>query len=271
MGNDPSYPTDLEVTDTNAEWSFSSPNLPPALTERRVYFVANAQADSFEIKEFTTDSDTLDHGGDAAPGARIECGWTARLPLASADSTITWKPRTKYDDWIWLLEVSANDIPGHDPATYTIPNIDRLIGQMIEIKPRYLIVTPPISSSPERGVGSVNWRNYHELYIPLVHERYGDRVLDTQRLMSPLRTAEELSFLNDPDKPQLLWISGTPTNKDTWQASPEPFDGASQQWVGPGFTPLQFRTTFVDSIHLGTLSHALLATEINRILELQGW
>lgn len=271
IGGDPDYPDELSVTDGNAYWRYSSPNLPPAITERRVYFVANSQADSIEIREFATDADTLDLGGDASPGARIECGWTARVSVASAASKLTWKSRTRYDDWIWLLEVSANDIPGNPAATYTIPNIDRLIAQMREIHPRYLIVTPPIGSQPDRGPGTLNWTNYHHSYLPLVHERYGDRVLDTLALMNPLRTEKELSFLLDSATPQLLWIAGDPTHPETWQASSAPFPDASLQWVGPGFTPLQFRARLNDSIHLGTLGNQLIGRRVNEILIEKGW
>jgi len=271
LGGDPNYPDELSVTDDKTQWPFSSPNLPPGIVERRVYFVANTQADSFEIKEFASDTDTLDLGGNAGSSALIECGWKARVTVASANSEITWKARTKYDDWIWLLEVSANDIPGHPAGTYTLPNIDRLIAQMREIKPRYLIITPPIGSQPHRGLGTFNWTNYHHSYLPLVHEKYGDRVLDTQALMDPLRTEKELSFLDDPATPQLLWIAGDPTLTDSWQASTAPFEGASQQWVGPGFTPLQFRARFGDSIHLGTLGNQLIGGRVNEILVEKGW
>jgi len=271
LGGDLDYPDNLSVTDGNTQWRYTSPNLPPSVIERRIYYVAEVQPDSFEIKEFTNETNTLDLGGDATSDARIECGWKARVSVASENSEITWKPRTKYDDWIWLLEVSANDIPGNPAATYTLPNIDRLIAQMREIKPRYLIITPPIGSQPDRGPGTFNWTNYHHSYLTLVHEKYGDRVLDTQALMNPLRTENEFSFLDDPATPQLLWIAGTPTNQETWQASPERFEGASQQWVGPGFTPLQFRARFNDPIHLGTLSSQLIGERVSEILIEKGW
>jgi hypothetical protein len=271
VGGDPNYPDALSVTNGTAGWRYSSPNLPPRIVDRRVYFVANTQDDSFEVRDFVSDTVTLDLGGDAAAAARIECGWKARVTVASANSDITWKARTKYDDWIWLLEVSANDIPGHPAVTYTLPNIDRLIAQMREINPRYLIITPPIGSQPHRGLGTFNWTNYHHSYLPLVHEKYGDRVLDTQALMNPLRTEKEFSFLDDPATPQLLWIAGNPVLTDTWQASTAPFEGASQQWVGPGFTPLQFRARFNDSIHLGTLGNQLIGERVSEILVEKGW
>jgi hypothetical protein len=271
LSGDPAYPQDLEVSSGKESWAFSSSNLPPAVVEKRVYFVTSATADSFEIKELSSDTVSLKLGGNASPNAHIECGWTTRVPIRSTESIITWRARTRYDDWIWLLEVSANDIPGHDAGTYTIPNIDKLIGQMREIDPRYLIITPPIGSQPHRGPGTFNWTNYHHSYLPLVHQRYGDRVVDTQSLMNPQRTAEELSFLNNPEVPELLWIAGTPTNNDTWKSSREPFDGANQQWVGPGFTPLQFRTSFADSIHLGKLGNQLISEKINSIINEKGW
>jgi hypothetical protein len=270
-GGDPAWPVDLDVTDSNLQWRFTSGNLPPAIVERRAYFVAASEDDSFEIREFADDTETLNLGGDASPDARIECGWAASVPAASPESVIGWKVRTKYDDWIWLLCVSANDIPGHPVATYTIPNIDLLIGQMRVIEPKYLIITPPISSAPHRGVGSFNWTNYHDSYLPLVHERYGNRVVDTQELMNPLRTEKELSFLDDPATPQLLWIAGDPILPETWQASPVTFEGASQQWVGPGFTPLQFRARFNDPIHLGSLGNSLIGEKVDEVLRQKNW
>jgi lysophospholipase L1-like esterase len=89
--------------------------------------------------------------------------------------------------------------------------------------------------------------------------------------MDPLRTEKEFSFLDDPATPQLLWIAGNPVLTDTWQASTAPFEGASQQWVGPGFTPLQFRARFNDSIHLGTLGNQLIGERVSEILVEKGW
>jgi hypothetical protein len=96
-------------------------------------------------------------------------------------------------------------------------------------------------------------------------------VIDTLTLMHEQLTEKELSFLSDPAEPQLLWIAGTPALTDTWQAASENFSGASRQWVGPGFTPLQFRAKFNDTVHLGPLGNQIIAGKVKMIDGEVGW
>lgn len=273
ISDDSNYPDDITVLDSSATWRYSSPLLPSAVTERRVYYVANSTADSFEVKEFINDSATLDLGGDSTGANFVECGWTADIEYDGATWDVTWRVRTKYDDWIWLLEVSANDIPKTwtPAATVTIPNTEALLDQMLELEPRYILVCPPSGSNSDRGPGSYNWTNYYDVYMPLVLANHPDNHVDTMTVLGALRTQAELDLLDDPLVPELLWISGSPSDDTTWVASDSTYSGASQMWVGPGYVPLQFRASFSDGIHLGPAGNVALAAAVADVLAAKGW
>ena len=85
------------------------------------------------------------------------------------------------------------------------------------------------------------------------------------------RTQTELNFLTNPETPELLWISGDPLDENTWVASAEFFSEATQMWVGSGYVPLQFRSSFSDGIHLNALANQVLAETILALLNEKGW
>ncbi|MEI6070593.1 MAG: hypothetical protein WCS31_02285 [Verrucomicrobiae bacterium] len=269
ISNDPGYPLDLSVLDAAARWNFSGPNLPKAIVERRVYFVAGATPDSFELKELQGDAGTMDIGGDAAGSPEIECGWDFDVGYAGGPWDVTWRARTKYDGSIWLLEVSANDIPGSSVTAVTIPNTALLLAQMTS--PHYILVCPPSGSFKERGPGTFNWTNYYDTYMPWVRKNHPANHVDTMAVLDAGRTATELGLLRDPKVPEHLWIAGKPGDESTWQAFREPAEGAHETWVGPGYVPLQFRTSFEDNIHLGSAGNKLLAATVAALIAEKGW
>lgn len=271
ISDDPSWPSDLSVRDNSATWSFSSSLLPPSIIERRVYFVANALADSFEISELQGDVATIDLGRDAVGSNHIECGWTKTLDYAGGAWQIDWRTRTKYDDWIWLLEVSANDVPSYSVSTLTIPNTELLLDRLVEINPRFVIVCPPSGSGSDRGPGSFNWTNYFATYIPWVRTHYPENHIDTMTLLGTMRSQKELGFLADPAEPELLWIRGDPRTETSWEASTIAFEGAYQRWVGPGYLPLQFRYSFADGIHMSAAGNQALAEAVAAFINAKGW
>ncbi len=271
ISSDPAWPADLSAADNALEWNFTSPLLPANLIERRVYFVANESADFFEVREMQGDANTLDIGGDSTGEQFVECGWELDFTHAGGPLDITWRTRTPYDDWIWLLNVSANDIPSFDAMSVTIPNTESLLDRLLEPNPRFAIICPLSGSYVNRNPGSFNWNNYYYTYMPWVKTNHPDRHIDTMALLSAHRTAKERSFLSNPEIPQLLWIKGSPQNESSWQASLEPFEGATQHWVGPGFVPLQFRANFEDDIHLGNAGNQVLAEAIADFIETKGW
>lgn len=270
---DPEFPDDLSVQDSRTEWEFSSVTLPSAIIERRVYHAAHVTSDSFEIKERQSDDLPLDLGSDALADVFVETGWKFDWNYTGGDWGLTWKARTKFDDWIWLLEVSANDISYLPAETVTIPNTEKLLAQLTEIDERFLIVCPPSGSYSDRGPGSFNWINYYETYMPYIRTHFPDRHIDTMALMDQHRTTEELAFLDDPDVPQLFWIRGSPGNSLSWEVFPDepPDPTLKQSWVGPGYTPLQFRKSFTDRIHLNPTANELLAGVIAARVEDLGW
>ena len=271
MSTDPNWPVNLSVLSAEALWSFSSPNLPAAVVERRVYFVAHAEADSFEIKEFSSDTETLDLGGNAQGENYAECGWYGQIDYPGGTWNLKWHSRTEYDDWIWLIEASANDFAGSSAVTVTIPNTETLLDQSTEIQPRFVLVCPPIASGPPLYPGSYGWTNYYNTYMPWVRSAYPDNHIDTMALLGSMRTPKELGFLQDPAVPELLWIRGDPRYEDTWEASADPLDGGYQMWVGPGYTPLQFRAGFYDGIHLGAAGNQALASAVAAFVAAKGW
>jgi lysophospholipase L1-like esterase len=259
------------VLPSPAPGSANTPGLPSALVERRVYFVAQATPDTLELREFVDSPDTLDLGGDFAPGARVECGWTVTVDHPGGPWRLDWRARTAFDARVWLLEVSANDIPAYPAAEVTLPNIERLLAQMSETAPRYLLITPPLRHQADSGPGTKVWNNYHETYLPALRARYPARVLELMPLLEARRTARELAFLTDPPPPALLWLSGRPDEEATWNATAEARPGAHQMWVGPGYIPLQFRVSFSDTIHLNTAANRLLAARLRDELAARGW
>lgn len=270
--DDPAYPSDLSVTDGTNGWRFSSPWLPGSIVERRVYYVANAGPDDFEIKEQSKSASTMDLGGNASGPVFIEYGWEFDWTYPGGDWNLTWKPRTKYDDWIWLLEVSANDFPSQNAITFTVTNTLTLLSQMTPVQQRFIIICPPSGHKSDRGPGSFNWTNYYDSYMPYIKTHFPSNHLDTMALLDAGRTATELGFLDDPAVPELLWIGGNPTNEATWQAyKTQTGTATNQMWVGPGYIPLQYRAAFYDVIHLNGSGNALLAGEINRMLTEKGW
>lgn len=271
LGNDPDYPTDLSCTDAAARWNFSSPNLPRAIVERRVYFAANVTPDAFEIKELQKDAATLDLGGDACNNAAIECGWSLDVNYTGGLWDVTWTARTKYDSWIWLLEVSANDIPGSPVMTVTIPNTQLLLKQMTGDQPRFIIVCPPAGSFPDRGPGTFSWNNYYDTYMSWARQTFPDNHIDTMALLDTHRTPKELAMLVNPKTPQHLWIKGTPTNEASWEAFREATPEAFETWVGPGYIPLQYRSGFADGIHPNNGGNQVIADAVAAMLKAKGW
>jgi hypothetical protein len=271
LSNDPDYPSSLSVLDTGARWDFSSPLLPPRIIERRVYWAANVTPDSFEVKELTTHAETLDLGGDAQGNPVVEKGWYFDYQHAGGPWALGWKSRTPYDDSIWVLEASANDFPTYSAAEITIPNTQRLLEQMTEINPRFVILCPPSGSNPERGPGSFNWNNCFVSYLPWVREHFPDHHLDLMALMDAERTARERGMLEDPAVPELLWIRGNPAVESSWEASVEFLSGGTRMWVGRGYIPLQFRIGFSDGIHLGAAGNAFVAEQVADFITAKGW
>ena len=271
ISNDPGYPTDLLVSDSAASWNFTSANLPSAIIDRRVYFAANVTADTFELKEMPNDSATLDIGSNSIGNQSIECGWEYNVNFTGGAWEVTWAARTKYDDWIWLLEVSANDIPIYSATAVTIPNTQLLLKQMIEINPRYILVCPPVGYFTERGPGTFSWTNYYDVFMPWVRANHAGNYIDTMAVWSATRTAKELSLLQDPAVPECLWLEGTPTNQATWKVYRVATAGLTQSWVGPGYTPLHLRTGFADSIHPNTAGNKLIADAVAALFAQKGW
>lgn len=272
ISRDLEWPSDLSVlNDFYEKWRYSSPDLPSSLVERRVYFVANATTDSFELKELQADSETLDIGSDSFGSNLIECGWRCDVSYSGGTWDLSWHSRTKYDDLIWLLEVSANDFPYKSASEVTIPNTEALLQQMGEQNQRFILICPPSGSPPSHGPGSFNWVNYYDTYLPWVKSTYPNNHIDTMALLDSMRTQSELSLLIDPETPELLWISGDPLDESTWVASTGAFAGATQMWVGPGYIPLQFRNGFSDGIHLNASANQVLTEEIMTFLNAKGW
>ena len=271
LSNDPDYPADLTCGEPPARWNFSSTKLPGAVIERRVYFAANVTPDTFEIRELAKDADTLDLGGNATGSPSIECGWSFDVNYTGGPWDVTWNARTKYDSWIWLLEVSANDIPGSPVTKLTIPNTELLLKQMTGGHPRFLIVCPPSGSFADRGPGSFNWTNYYDGYMPWARKTFPDNHIDTMAIFDAQRTAKELSMLTDPKKPQHFWIKGAPTNEASWEFFPTATPDAFETWVGPGYIPLQFRAGFNDSIHPNNGGNQLIADAVAAMLKAKGW
>ncbi len=269
IGNDPDFPDDLSVMDKQARWDFSSPNLPSAIVERRVYFAANVTDDSFEIKEMAGDAQTLDIGSDSHGSPSLECGW--EFDAEGTGGPVTWAARTKYDDRIWLLEVSANDIPVSPVTEVTIPNTNLLLEQMTGPSPRFILVCPPSGSYPDRGPGSFNWKNYYETFMPWVREKHPDNHIDTMALLEAGRTKKELDMLQDPAVPERLWITGKPSDANSWQAFKTATPEAHETWVGPGYTPLQYRVSFTDDIHLSSAGNQAIAEAVSALISKKGW
>jgi len=271
LSNDPAYPSNLSTFDPPARWRFSSLALPPAIIERKVYWAANVSPDSFEIRELAGSPATLDLGGDTRGGPVVEGGWFFDTVHSGGAWDVTWKARTKYDDHIWILEVSANDFPGYSASGRTIPNLKLLLSQMTGVSPKFLILCPPSGSYPERDSDSFAWENCYDIYLPWVRANHPNNHIDTMRLMGLQRTQKEKSMLADPEVPELLWLKGTPSDESTWQASAQAFQGASQMWVGPGYIPLQFRASFQDGIHLSRAGNQFIADTVAAELESRGW
>jgi hypothetical protein len=271
VSNDPAYPDDLSTTSSYAQWRFSSPWLPVNLVEERVYFAANIAENSFELLEYAGDHETMDIGGDALDGVFVELGWSFELPDAAEPLEMTWKPRTKYDDQVWLLEVSANDMPSFSVSDVTVPNIEKLIDQMLEVNKRFLIVCPVPGSYPQYGPSSTYWDHYHTDYMGEIRSRWAERHLDTLALLGEFRSETELSFLSNPNFAELLWIRGDATDQSTWEYSSTEITDATQTWVGPGYTPLQFRAHFGDRIHLNAAANLVIAEALSVMLQTRGW
>jgi hypothetical protein len=271
ISNDPNYPSQLSVLDGAARWDFSSPLLPPRIIERRVYWTANVLPDSFEVKELSSSSETLDLGGDAQGSPSVEKGWYFDFQHAGGAWPLTWKSRTPYDESVWVLEASANDFPLYSATGITVPSTLRLLEQMTEINPRFVILCPPSGSNADRGPGSFNWNNCYVDYLPWVRQNYPDHHLDLMALMDTQRTAKELGMLADPLVPELLWIRGNPALESSWEASAQALPGSSQMWVGPGYIPLQFRMGFSDGIHLSSAGNHFVAGLVNAFITSKGW
>lgn len=270
VSTDPNWPANISTLDTT-RWSYSSPNLPGSIVEKRVYFAAQVTRDDFQIKEFANATESLNLSNDATGTNFVECGWFADIEVASADAEISWKSRTQNDDSIWVLEVSANDFPATTAVESSIPNTGLLLDQMIEIHPRYVILCPPSGSHESRGPGSFSWMNYYDQYMPWVRSAHPDNHIDTMTLLQSFRSKEERLLLTNPEVPELLWIAGTPTDPASWVASVTQFTGASRMWVGPGYTPLQLRNKFSDGIHLNSTGDQVLANAVAEFLKVKGW
>jgi hypothetical protein len=277
ISNDPAYPSNLDVTNSAAVWNFTSSNLPSAIIERRVYFATNVTANTFEVRELSGDAATLNLGSNATGTPAVECGWSYDVNYTGGTWNVTWTARTKYDDWIWLLEVSANDMPSPNAVTnMTIPNNLLLLKQMIEVNPRFLIVCPTSGSFTNRGPGSVNWVNFYDIYMPWVRTNYPDNHIDTMAIFDALRTDKEKGFLLNPAVPEKLWIptnasGGRPGDQATWVVYRTATAGTRETWIGPGYIPLQLRTSFDDDIHPGNTGNQVIANAVAAKIIAKGW
>ncbi len=274
ISNDPAYPSNLSVTNSSAAWNFTSTHLPSAIIERRVYFAANVTTDTFEVKELPGDTTTLNIGSNATGNPVVECGWSYDVAFTGGTWDVTWTARTKYDDWLWLLEVSANDIPSVNAVTnMTIPNNWLLLKQMSTVNPRFLIVCPPSGSFTNRGPGSVNWVNYYDTYMPWVRANFPDNHIDTMAIFDALRTDKEKSLLLNPTVPEKLWLltSGTPGSQSSWEVYRTATTGARETWIGPGYIPLQLRSGFGDDIHPGNSGNQAIANAVAAKITAKGW
>jgi len=271
ISSDPNYPSDLSATSGYDARHFSSPDLAPSIVERRVYFVSNASEDSFEVSEFKGQTETLDLGGDFAAGVSAELGWFYEWDHAGGDYNLKWCSRTQFDDSLWLLEVSANDIPALSASSVTLPNIEILLSQMIELDRRFLIVFPPVASFALYGPGSSYRYHYYYQYVEQLKLKYPGHIVDTMSIFSYYRTEAELALLADPKKAELVWLQGEPSDDSTWNVFEDAVEGAYETWIGPGYVPLQLRSSFSDRIHLGEAGSELLAGKIAEKIQIKGW
>lgn len=253
-------------------WQHNSttlPNVAATLNEHRVYFVANATADTFELKENPGDVSTLTFTRDnSSAGNRIECGWSATFTYTGG--TLTWQPVGPFDNRIWVMEVSANDFPYSSALEITIPNTIALLDQF-GASERFVIVAPPVNCGASRGPGSDPWNRYFVDYLPWLLAKYPDNSLDTMTVLGTYRTAQEIAYLDDPATPELKWISGDPAVPAGWDVRDDTFGGAVQKWIGPGFTPLHLRASFSDEIHLNATGYTLLGQAVATFITSRNW
>ena len=137
--------------------------------------------------------------------------------------------------------------------------------------PRFIIVCPPSGSFTDRGPGTFNWKNYYETYMPWVKKTFPSNHIDVMALFEAKRTAKELSLLADPKTPECLWIKGKPSEEGTWEGFKESTPDCFQTWVGPGYIPLQYRSSFNDSIHPNGWGNKVIAEAVAAMLEAKGW
>lgn len=252
---------------------WQSPWMPPGVTEKRIYWAANVSEDGFELKELPNDAETIDLGGDASGPIHVELGWYLDWDYPGGDWDITFASRTRFDDWILVTHCSANDIPeARLPAMdVTIPNTLAHIATQKSRPPEFLVVMPATGTYPGRGPGSYAYTNYWDVYRPYIQNTFPDRHIDTMALLEPHRLAQEIDLLESPDTPRLVHLRGTTTDPATWEAFDTDQGDTIETWIGPGFTPIQFRRQMRDRIHFNAAANELIARAILGWLRNNGW
>jgi len=271
--NHPDEPRNITVANWPEVRNWQSPWVPPGITEKRVYWAAHVTPDAFELKVLPNDDTTVDLGGDASGPIHVEYGWHLDWDYTGGDWDITFASRTRFDGWILLTHCSANDIPGPRTPTLkvTIPNTLAHIETLKSHPKRFLVVMPATGTYPDRGPGSYAYNNYWKDYRPYILKAFPDDHIDTMMLLEPHRLPEEIALLTTPDAPRRVHMRGTPTDPATWEAFDTDQGDTTELWIGPRFTPLQFRPSFKDRIHFNAAANELLARAIVTRMREKGW
>lgn len=267
----PNSDLDLTSADTPYRWFYTSPDLPKGLVERKVYHVLSATEDAFEVKQLTSDTEPLDVGSDLSGSAYFEAGWTFDLTITNSQSSVTWKSRTVYDNWIFVIASSANDWGKTDASKVTIPNTLEMAARNTSRKNRVMVLCPCFGSYSHWSPDSVQYANYYEVYMPAMKKHFGGRLIDIMAILDDERSEEEIVFLKNPEVPELKWISGDPSDASTWKVTDDKHEGGSHQWVGPGYLPLQYRNSLSDGIHWNGKAGALIAEKVRDKIQAKGW
>lgn len=269
----------------NTVWQ--SPHRPSAMVEYKAYEVVNAEADSFELLEIAADQQAgtiFDLGSDATGTLICETGWTLDWEYTGGDWELELWAEHENSDRLFIIQGTSNDVDvgaeGNDYYrwdTHTVPAYEYMIARVATYPKRVIFITPAFTTREGGFPDGENYEWINDDVRPWAAAKAaaesGFEYWDMYQVMTDddQHLPEELALLADPEVAETLHIRGDVTDESTWEAFATDQGDTVEAMVGPGWLPMQYRSSFADGTHLSEAGADYVAGEISDLIDALGW
>lgn len=264
----------------NTPWQ--SAHLPSAMVEYKAYEVINATADSFELLEIAADSTAMDLGSDATGTMICESGWTLDWEYSGGDWDLELWSEGEISQRLWIVQGTSNDVDvgfeGNDYHrwdTHTVPAYEYLFKRIATYPKRVIFLTPAFTTRESGFPTGENYEWINDDVRPWATARAAVdanfEYFDVYEEASDQYLPEELALLADPEAAESLWIRGDVTDESTWEAFATDQGDTVEAMVGPGWLPMQYRSSFADGTHFSNAGADWVAGEIDALIDALNW